>query len=891
MGRKGAIEAFLLLSLLITATSSASAAAGWFDVRWQYRNAVAINNASNSKDLEQYQISLELDNRGLDFTKMKSDGSDLRVTDADGTTPIPYYITAFATGLHAMWVKVPRIPKNSSKTIYLYYGNSRPGTFLLPPTGTFRRPTKRVDGGCAENMVFDDATQRYYQAVGDTTDGPIRLLSAEAPTESAGAPTGKAWTDLGVILWPAGGTAWDSLYVATPHLFKWQGTWYLYYTGGREEDFMQIGYATAPYVTGPYTRRSPNLPVLRHGANFGEFDYYLAFEPYVFQLASPLPNGHSWVLVYCGDQGGFHRRSEQVGYATSTSPTGTWTKYNDGSDTSCPSGCGTPVLEFDEVPSASAGTLADPFVFGPVDGWYYIGYAGGSGAGTKGNSSDPPWNISMARTRDFVQFEKLGNILTRGARGSWDESNAHRGAVILSGDTYYLPYYGLEPGADPDRDPPVPGWGVASMPALSTAKGYDPMGVFDFYDDFSDPDLPRWGLPSGEGGSCSVANGVLTLNSGTSNWGSYRSLVGSREFGAGYLADWSSRSAYVDIFGNYAGEGGLGLDDLSSVIRLMNYDSPERHWQMSVGWDIRDMAQVADTGWHRHVAALVSSSTAAFQNDWAPLQTMSTSMPTVALKPWLFSWAAPNRQMSMEVDYYLVRKFANPEPSNSIGARESAPYWSPGPFTTGLLAHWRMDESSGTTVGDSAGAHAGTASNTTIVTGKFGNARSFNGSTSKITINTAVNYAGSTYSISAWVRPTSWNSLVSTILHKEGQYTLSFNASGRLSYADSSMWSYAFFGGFGNAALGSWHHVVLVRSGPTVTLYLDGSQLISKPFGGDIVAGPQAEIIGCYTTTGCTTLSPGPGFAGRIDDVAMWSRALSGAEVAYLYNGGTGRTF
>ena len=58
---------------------------------------------------------------------------------------------------------------------------------------------------------------------------------------------------------------------------------------------------------------------------------------------------------------------------------------------------------------------------------------------------------------------------------------------------------------------------------------------------------------------------------------------------------------------------------------------------------------------------------------------------------------------------------------------------------TSLLANWKFDESSGTTVSDSAGTNTGTAlSGTTIVNGYSGNARSFSGVNSGITFNSTV---------------------------------------------------------------------------------------------------------------------------------------------------------
>jgi hypothetical protein len=55
---------------------------------------------------------------------MKNDGGDIRFTDSDGTTLLPYWVEGPINASNTkIWVKVPQIPANGTKTIYLYYGN------------------------------------------------------------------------------------------------------------------------------------------------------------------------------------------------------------------------------------------------------------------------------------------------------------------------------------------------------------------------------------------------------------------------------------------------------------------------------------------------------------------------------------------------------------------------------------------------------------------------------------------------------------------------------------------------------------------------------------------------------------------------------------------------
>jgi hypothetical protein len=92
--------------------------------QWKYRRAITINNTSNSNNLTDYQVLVTLDTQSLiSAGKMRNDGGDIRF--ADGATLLNYWIeSGINTTSTKIWVKVPSIPANSTKTIYVYYGNS-----------------------------------------------------------------------------------------------------------------------------------------------------------------------------------------------------------------------------------------------------------------------------------------------------------------------------------------------------------------------------------------------------------------------------------------------------------------------------------------------------------------------------------------------------------------------------------------------------------------------------------------------------------------------------------------------------------------------------------------------------------------------------------------------
>lgn len=58
------------------------------------------------------------------FDKANSNGSDIRFTDSDGASELDYYLENYGSNSMSAWAKIPFIPANTVKTIYIYYGNS-----------------------------------------------------------------------------------------------------------------------------------------------------------------------------------------------------------------------------------------------------------------------------------------------------------------------------------------------------------------------------------------------------------------------------------------------------------------------------------------------------------------------------------------------------------------------------------------------------------------------------------------------------------------------------------------------------------------------------------------------------------------------------------------------
>jgi len=85
---------------------------------------------------------------------------------------------------------------------------------------------------------------------------------------------------------------------------------------------------------------------------------------------------------------------------------------------------------------------------------------------------------------------------------------------------------------------------------------------------------------------------------------------------------------------------------------------------------------------------------------------------------------------------------------------------------------------------------------------------------------------------------------------------------------------------------GSFHHYVSTFDGTTFRSYLDGTSVENRSFTSSLNFTGENFSIGTYFDT-----SSGLEWEGLIDELGIWSRTLSQAEVTQLFNGGAGITF
>ncbi|MGB2783367.1 MAG: DUF2341 domain-containing protein, partial [Atribacterota bacterium] len=102
-------------------------AADWYNSNWGYRREITVITDPAAATPADYQVlvTLTTDDMGNPYTNVNADGSDIFFTNTNGTSPIDYWIESWDNeGDSEVWVEVPdAIDANSSKIIYMYYGN------------------------------------------------------------------------------------------------------------------------------------------------------------------------------------------------------------------------------------------------------------------------------------------------------------------------------------------------------------------------------------------------------------------------------------------------------------------------------------------------------------------------------------------------------------------------------------------------------------------------------------------------------------------------------------------------------------------------------------------------------------------------------------------------
>lgn len=209
-----------------------------------------------------------------------------------------------------------------------------------------------------------------------------------------------------------------------------------------------------------------------------------------------------------------------------------------------------------------------------------------------------------------------------------------------------------------------------------------------------------------------------------------------------------------------------------------------------------------------------------------------------------------------------------------------------------VISCWKFDEGSGTTAYDSVGANDGTITGATYTTGQAGGALQFSGYQNvKVPNDASLNPSNIT--IEAWVFPDNF-----------GYYRAVVTKPYYSTYWGNPYYSYQFtplsnntrrptftvtVGGVRNhtaastdlTPIGAWSHFVSTYDGQEARIYLDGALAVVNAVTGSIDTSAPPLYIGGVNHPGSNNQ-----FFGKIDEVALYNRALTAEEVQQAYQKG-----
>lgn len=219
---------------------------------------------------------------------------------------------------------------------------------------------------------------------------------------------------------------------------------------------------------------------------------------------------------------------------------------------------------------------------------------------------------------------------------------------------------------------------------------------------------------------------------------------------------------------------------------------------------------------------------------------------------------------------------------NTLGTNPYSSASQPAAIYSSLRAWWKLDESSGTVADDSTGrVQDGTvAGGATWGPGIVNGALTFDGVDDGVLVGNSASLTGTTdFTLGAWVKVNPGATSSGCVLQQReggsginGEYMVVVNTNGTVNFF---VYNGAYQFNITSTATindGQWHYLTAIRSGTNGLLYFDGTQVASG-------SGTVKSLGAFAVAIGYDYRDNTARFKGSIDDVRIYSRALSAAEI------------
>jgi len=196
-----------------------------------------------------------------------------------------------------------------------------------------------------------------------------------------------------------------------------------------------------------------------------------------------------------------------------------------------------------------------------------------------------------------------------------------------------------------------------------------------------------------------------------------------------------------------------------------------------------------------------------------------------------------------------------------------------------LIAHWSFDDLTASSIADSIGGNTASCVGNVCpaaTTGIVGTAASFDGSTC-LRIPSLDTFQGSSFTISSWIQIAGAATGPLVVHENYGgcpspEMAVTNGSLGLLQLNQSDGHNEAWSP---SAMAPTWHHVAVRWDGSEQRLYTDSTCCTLTPSVAPVAASTAEFTIGCYPANSAA-------FVGAMDEVRLYDRALTSAEIAML---------
>lgn len=204
------------------------------------------------------------------------------------------------------------------------------------------------------------------------------------------------------------------------------------------------------------------------------------------------------------------------------------------------------------------------------------------------------------------------------------------------------------------------------------------------------------------------------------------------------------------------------------------------------------------------------------------------------------------------------------------------------PLLNSLVSYWKYDENSGNAVGDSKGSNTGAWSGTLgsqWTPGKINSGGNFNGSDNGVNCGNDISLQLSVFTYAGWVKTSTSGTICSWVNNAGPQFRIGGTL--HLDLLQSNISNIA--SSTGAVPSGVFAHVaVTYDASGNWAFYINGSLSGS---------GTNAQGFSFSSNFYHGRQLTGEYLNGVLDELGVWSRALSASEIAQLYNSGLGKQY